>query len=261
MAVNKSYSHLGLVLGLALLLPAAVVAQDRVPVNDTVATQNGDIKICPINHATLALLWQGKAVYIDPVGAASVFKGLPAPDLILITHIHGDHFSVPTLNAVATAKTKLAAPPSVVAQLPATLASRATTLTNGQSQAFLQSGDFQGIGVEAVPAYNLTAARLSNHPKGRDNGYVLTLGGKRIYVSGDTEDIPEMLALKNIDVAFVCMNAPTMDVEQAARAVKAFKPKIVYPYHYKGSDLEKFKALVGADQGVEVRIRDWYATP
>ena len=104
-------------------------------------------------------------------------------------------------------------------------------MTNGQSQ------EIQGIGVEAVPAYNLTPARLSNHPKGRDNGYVLTMGGKRIYVSGDTEDIPEMLALKNINVAFVCMNQPTMDVDHAARAVKAFKPKIVYPYHYRGSDL------------------------
>jgi L-ascorbate metabolism protein UlaG (beta-lactamase superfamily) len=150
-------------------------------------------------------------------------------------------------------KAKLVAPPTVVAQLPTNLASRATTLTNGQSQEFL------GIGVEAVPAYHLTPPRLSNHPKGRDNGYVLTMGGKRIYLSGDTEDIPEMLALKNIDVAFVCMNGPTMDVDHAARAVKAFKPKIVYPCHYRGSDLEKFKALIVTDQGVEVRIRDWYA--
>jgi len=260
MSINRSFSLLGLLLALGLLQQAAVAAQGMLPATDTVASQSGDIKICPINHATLALLWQGKTVYIDPVGGAPAFKGLPAPDLILITHIHGDHFSVPTLNAVAGTNSKLAAPPSVVAQLPSKLAGRATTLTNGQSRVFLQSEDFQGIGVEAVPAYNLTAARLSNHPKGRDNGYVLTLGGKRIYLSGDTEDIPEMLALKNIDVAFVCMNGPTMDVEQAARAVKVFKPKIVYPYHYQGSDLEKFKSLVGPDQGVEVRIRDWYAT-
>jgi L-ascorbate metabolism protein UlaG (beta-lactamase superfamily) len=238
-----------------MLLPAALSAQTRVPPSDTIASQNGDIKIYPINHATLALVWQGKTVYVDPVGGAAAFKGLPAPDLILVSHIHGDHFSVPTLNAVIGDKARIVAPPSVVAQLPSNLAGKATTMTNGQSQ------DFQGIGVEAVPAYNLTAARLSNHPKGRDNGYVLTLGGKRFYMSGDTEDIPEMLALKNIDVAFVCMNQPTMDVEQAARAVKAFKPKIVYPYHYRGSDLEKFKALVGTDQGVEVRIRDWYPTP
>jgi L-ascorbate metabolism protein UlaG (beta-lactamase superfamily) len=115
-----------------------------------------------------------------------------------------------------------------------------------------------GIGVEAVPAYNITAARLKNHPKGRDNGYVLSIGGKRIYVSGDTEDVPEMLSLKSIDIAFICMNSPTMDEQHAANAVKAFKPRIVYPYHYKGSDLEKFKALVGDEPGVEVRLRNWY---
>jgi L-ascorbate metabolism protein UlaG (beta-lactamase superfamily) len=253
MPIHRFYSRFGLLLGLGLLLPATLTAQDKGPVSDTVASQSGDIKIYPINHATLALVWQGKTVYVDPVGGAQPFKGLPAPDLILITHIHGDHFSVPTLNAVGGDKAKLVAPPSVVAQLPPNLANRATILTNGQSQEFL------GLGVEAVPAYNLSPARLSFHPKGRDNGYVLTMGGKRFYLSGDTEDIPEMLALKNIDVAFVCMNGPTMDVDQAARAVKVFKPKIVYPYHYRGSDLEKFKTLVGADQGVEVRIRDWYA--
>jgi L-ascorbate metabolism protein UlaG (beta-lactamase superfamily) len=270
MTINRFFP--GFLLGLALLLPAALAAQDKAPVTDTIPSQNGDIKIHPINHATLALMWQGKTVYVDPVGGSNVFKGLPAPDLILITHIHGDHFSVPTLNAVAGATAKLVGPPTVVAQLPTNLASRATIMTNGESQEFLLMYPVAvsnglghvgvDIGVEAVPAYNLTPARLSNHPKGRDNGYVLTMGGKRIYLSGDTEDIPEMLALKNIDVAFICMNLPyTMDVEQAARAVKAFKPKIVYPYHYRGSDLEKFKSLVGADSGVEVRIRDWYATP
>ena len=107
--------------------------------------------------------------------------------------------------------------------------------------------------------YNLTADRLKYHNKGRGNGYVFTVGGKRIYISGDTEDIPEMRALKNIDVAFVCMNLPyTMTEEQAASAVREFKPKIVYPYHYRGSDVEKFKKLVGEDSGVEVRLRDWY---
>ena len=105
-----------------------------------------------------------------------------------------------------------------------------------------------------------SADRLAYHPKGRGNGYVVTLGDKRVYLSGDTEDTPEMGALKDIDVAFLCMNLPyTMDVEQAARAVRTFKPKIVYPYHSRGSDLNKFKALVGTDLGIEVRLRDWYA--
>ena len=116
-----------------------------------------------------------------------------------------------------------------------------------------------GINIEAVAAYNTTPTHLQFHPKGVGNGYVVTLDEKRIYVSGDTEDIPEMRALKNIDVAFICINQPyTMTEEQAAGAVRAYKPKIVYPYHSRGSDLEKFKNLVGADSGVEVRLRNWY---
>jgi L-ascorbate metabolism protein UlaG (beta-lactamase superfamily) len=127
-------------------------------------------------------------------------------------------------------------------------------LTNGQTAPLL------GVQIEAVAAYNLTADRAKFHAKGRGNGYVLTLGDKRVYLSGDTEDIPEMRALKNIEVAFLCMNLPyTMTVEQAASAVRAFRPKIVYPYHCRGSDLGQFKKLVGEDSGVEVRIRDWYA--
>jgi L-ascorbate metabolism protein UlaG (beta-lactamase superfamily) len=107
--------------------------------------------------------------------------------------------------------------------------------------------------------YNTTPDRSKFHDKGRGNGYVLTLGGKRLYISGDTEDIPEMRALKNIDVAFVCMNLPyTMTVEQAASAVREFKPRVVYPYHHRGSDLAKFKQLVGQDPAIEVRIREWY---
>ena len=114
-----------------------------------------------------------------------------------------------------------------------------------------------GIQVEAVPMYNLTEERLRYHQKGRGNGYLVTLGGKRIYISGDTEDIPEMRALKDIDAAFVCMNLPyTMTEEQAASAVKEFQPEIVYPYHYRGSDMEKFKELVG--EAAEVRVLDWY---
>jgi L-ascorbate metabolism protein UlaG (beta-lactamase superfamily) len=133
------------------------------------------------------------------------------------------------------------------------LRNSATILTNGQT------GELLGVKIEAIPMYNLTTERLKFHDKGRGNGYVATLGAKRIYLSGDTEDIPEMRALKNIDVAFVCMNLPyTMTVEQAAQAVRAFKPRIVYPYHYRGSDINKFKELVGTDAGVDVRLREWY---
>jgi L-ascorbate metabolism protein UlaG (beta-lactamase superfamily) len=113
--------------------------------------------------------------------------------------------------------------------------------------------------LEAIPAYNLTAERLKFHAKGRGNGYVLTLGGKRVYISGDSEDTPEMRSLKDIDVAFLCMNLPyTMSVVQAAGAIQAFRPRVVYPYHYRGTDLDRLKQLLANEKDIEVRLRDWY---
>jgi len=238
----------------ALLAPgAAALAADQGRSCDSIPTDDGTLKVYHGNHATLALQWKETMIYVDPVGGAEAFKGLARPDLVLITDIHGDHLSKETLTEVVRPGTRLVGPPAVVEQLPADLRNRATVMGNGQRQTVL------GIGIEAMPAYNLTAERRKFHPKGRGNGYVLTCGGRRIYLSGDTEDIPEMLALKDIQVAFLCMNLPyTMDIGQAARAVRAFKPKIVYPYHSRGSDLAKFKELVGADSGTEVRLRDWY---
>jgi L-ascorbate metabolism protein UlaG (beta-lactamase superfamily) len=233
--------------------PAA--GQAAVLSGDTFVAQRGNITVHPINHATFALEWNGTTIYVDPVGGAARFKALPAPGLILLTDIHGDHLNKETLEAVAKPDTKIVAPPAVAEQLPSKLRERTTVLTNGQSAEVL------GIPVEAIPAYNTTPQRQQFHAKGRGNGYMVALGGKRVYISGDTENTPEMAALKNIDIAFLCMNLPyTMTVEQAADAVRAFKPKVVYPYHSRGSDLEKFKTLVGADAGVEVRLRDWYAT-
>jgi len=241
-----------LLLGLALPLILARAA-DPVAALDRIATKDGELSIQPINHATLVLGWKQLAMYVDPVGGAKRFTGLPRPDLILLTDIHGDHLDAPTLEAVAGEKTAIVAPSAVVEKLPAGLRSRVTILANGQRKEML------GLIVTAIAAYNLTPERVNYHAKGRGNGYVLELGAKRVYISGDTEDIPEMLALKDIDVAFVCMNLPyTMDVEQAARAVRQFRPRIVYPYHYRGSDLENFKKLVGNDLGIEVRLRDWY---
>ncbi len=239
---------------LSLLMPPRACVADGAASPDTIATADGDLKILPINHATLALQWKGRTIDVDPVGGAKAFQGLPKPDLILVTDIHGDHFNKETLADLAGPDTKLVCPAAVAEQFPPEMRSHASILANGQT------GEFAGIKVEAIPMYNLTPERLKFHTKGRGNGYVVTLGGKRIYLSGDTEDIPEMLALKNIDVAFICMNLPyTMTVEQAARAVRAFKPHVVYPYHYRGSDVNKFKELVGTDEGIEVRLRDWYA--
>jgi L-ascorbate metabolism protein UlaG (beta-lactamase superfamily) len=220
---------------------------------DHIPTDHGDLIIHPINHATLVLEWNGKVLDIDPVGPAKRFEGLPGPDLILITDIHGDHLDPALLPSLTSSKTTLIAPRAVLEKLPPALQRQTVVLTNGESKTV------EGIGIEAVPMYNTTPDRLRFHTKGRGNGYVLVLGGKRVYISGDTEDIPEMRALKNIDVAFVCMNLPyTMTVDQAASAVREFKPKVVYPYHYRGSDLQKFKQEVGSDSGVEVRLRDWY---
>jgi L-ascorbate metabolism protein UlaG (beta-lactamase superfamily) len=220
---------------------------------DRVATKDGDLVIHPINHATLALGWKKLTIYVDPVGGAKRFAELPKPDLILLTDIHGDHLNAETLKAVATDKTHLVAPAAVSEQLPADLRSHTVVLANGETKSLL------GLTIEAVPMYNTTPERAKYHTKGRGNGYVLTFADKRVYLSGDTEDIPEMRALKNIDVAFVCMNLPyTMTPEQAASAVREFRPKFVYPYHSRGSDVENFKKLVSDDVGVEVRLRDWY---
>jgi len=206
--------------------------------------------------------WNGKTVYVDPVGAVKPFADLPKPDLVLVTHIHGDHFDAATLDAVmpAGAKTVLVVPKTVAEKIPESLRGKTVVriLTNGDKT------EAAGIPVEAVPAYNITAGKERFHPKGRDNGYVLTMGGKKVYIAGDTEDTAEMRALKGIDIAFLPMNLPyTMTVAKAADAIRDFKPKIVYPYHYRSSDqtkadLEELKRLVGKDNGVEVRVREWY---
>jgi len=239
-------------LALSLMLLCAVAQE-----NDTVQTTKGLLTIKPLNHATFVLSWNGKTVYVDPVGGKERFAGQPAPDLILVTDIHGDHADARTLKAVAGEKTRVVMPKAVADKLAQDgfTAKNAAVLANGET------AKLDDITVEAVPMYNLTADRLKFHDKGRGNGYVLELGGARVYVSGDTEDIPEMRKLAKIDVAFVCMNLPyTMTIEQAASAVLEFRPKVVYPYHYRGQDTAAFKALVEkGTKEVEVRLRDWYA--
>ena len=169
-----------------------------------------------------------------------------------ITDIHGDHLSPSVIEAVKNKTTQVIGPKDVIEKLKS-----GEILKNGEKRTF------NGISVEAIPMYNLTNERLKFHAKGRGNGYVLTVDKKRIYISGDTEDIKEMRDLENIDYAFVCMNLPyTMTVEQAASAVLEFKPGIVYPYHYRGpdgySDIEKFESLVNVDKEIQVKILNWY---
>jgi len=235
-------------LGLALLLAAPVVML-AAPPPDKIPATGGDITIQPVTHATLQLVHAGKVIEIDPAPPAD-FTGLPQPDIILITDIHGDHLNAAMVTQRSKATTKIVAPSAAAAQLKSP-----TVIANGETKTV------DGISIEAVPMYNLTrgpAAGQLFHDKGRGNGYIVTLGGKRIYIAGDTEGTPEMKALKNIDVAFIPMNLPyTMPPAEAAAAVKAFAPKIVYPYHYRGSNPTEFAdALKGT--GIDVRIRDWY---
>jgi L-ascorbate metabolism protein UlaG (beta-lactamase superfamily) len=210
----------------------------------------GPVKITPIHHATMLIEADGKTIYVDPVSQGFP-EGLPATaDLILITDIHGDHLDPALVAKLTKEGTTVFGPQAAADKLPG-----AEVIHNGESR---QWGAWE---IEAVPAYNLKRGPSPGalyHDKGRGNGYVLTHGGKRFYISGDTEGIPEMRALKNIDVAFVCMNLPyTMPPDEAADAVRSFHPKVVYPYHYRGSDLAAFKkALEGS--GIEVRIREWY---
>jgi L-ascorbate metabolism protein UlaG (beta-lactamase superfamily) len=240
------------------LVFAAMAAFSQRPAADELKTTKGFLKIQPVLHGSLVLTWDNKTIYVDPYGGAKAFKGLASPDLILITDIHPDHLDTATLNAIETGKAKFIVPQAVADMMPVKFKSRVIVLANGKNMTE------KGVSVSAIPMYNLPEEPDSKHTKGRGNGYILNLGGKMVYISGDTEDIPEMRNLKNIDVAFVCMNLPyTMDINQAANAVLEFKPAIVYPYHYRGkdglSDTEGFKKLVNeGNKTIDVRLRNWY---
>jgi len=231
---------------LPLLLPA-VLAFAAAP--EEFRTAAGPLQLTPIQHASLMIQAGGKILYVDP--AQGKYDGMPPADYILITDIHFDHMAPAIVDQLRKPGTVILAPKAVAATVKG-----CTVISNGETRTM---GDFK---VEAIPMYNLKPAPdgALYHEKGRGNGYVLTYGGKRFYFSGDTEGIPEMKALKNIDVAFVCMNLPyTMSPAAAAEAVKAFRPAIVYPYHYRGGGVDPkdfVKALEGA--GIEVRLRNWY---
>lgn len=238
------------------------IIENNVDVETTTSDTSSEIKITPIEHATMVLEYKNVVVYVDPVGGAEQFDGQKPPSIILVTDIHGDHFNEETLSGILGSAIKIIAPGAVAELLPKPLRDRTLVLNNSQNRDYTFDG--VEINIEAVPMYNLREEALKFHEKGRGNGYILTMGGKRIYISGDTEDIPEMRNLKDIDMAFVCMNLPyTMNVESAASAVLDFKPKQVYPYHYRGqgglSDVEKFKAIVNdKNDAIEVVQLDWY---
>ena len=217
-----------------------------------------DFEVNPISHATMVINWGETDIYVDPVGGAGAFEGMEKADLVLITDIHGDHLDEKTLTELKLTNTPIIAPQAVKDELTDTVTTVFKVLNNGETLTQ------DGISIEAIPMYNLREEAKQFHTKGRGNGYVLEKDGKRVYIAGDTEDIPEMRNLKNIDVAFIPMNLPyTMTVEAAADAVIAFAPKKVYPYHFRGqdgkSDVEKFKSLVNeANKDIEVVLANWY---
>lgn len=215
---------------------------------DVFKTSKGDLTITFIGHGTLMMEFDGKVIHIDPVAQYADYKTLPKADLILITHAHGDHLNAKTVEVLTKEATKV-----VIAAVCADKISNGKIMKNGDS------GTFSGLKIDAVPAYNIINTRSDGnpfHPKGEGNGYVIQFADLKIYVAGDTENIPEMANLKNIDVVFLPMNLPyTMTPEMVAEAAKMFNPKILYPYHFGNTDTNELVELMKNQTKTEVRIR------
>jgi L-ascorbate metabolism protein UlaG (beta-lactamase superfamily) len=218
---------------------------------DVLSTSEGEAIIQPRFHGTLVMQWRGRMIYVDPDNGIS-YSGLPKADLVLVTHSHTDHLDVPTIDAVRAQDAVIVAPQDVYGRLNAQQQALTVVLADDQNTNVI------GIQITAVPAYN------SNHPRGQGNGYILSMGGRRVYIAGDTGDTPEMRALRNIDVAFLPMNQPyTLTVTAATNVVTAFRPKVVYPYHYRDqagttTSAAQFKQRLDPGLGIEVRLRKWY---
>jgi L-ascorbate metabolism protein UlaG (beta-lactamase superfamily) len=215
---------------------------------DIIHTSAGELKIIFIGHGTLMLEFNGKLIHVDPVSREADYAKFSKADFILITHGHGDHLDPKAINILQKDKTDI-----ILAKACAGRVDGGIVMQNGDKR------NIQGLKIEAVPAYNIVHRRSNGmpfHPKGEGNGYVITLGDKRVYVAGDTENVPEMKSLKKIDIAFLPMNLPyTMTPEMAAKAAKAFKPKILYPYHFGQTDPKKLINLLQDSKAIEVRIR------
>ncbi len=216
--------------------------------SDVIKTSAGDLKITFIGHGTLMFTFGGKVIHVDPVSKETDYTKLPKADLILVTHHHGDHLDVKALDFLRTEKTVL-----VLTEICSQQVKGGMVMKNGEVK------NIAGLKIEAMPAYNLVHMRSEGkpfHPKGEGNGYVITFGDKRVYVAGDTENIPEMKKLEKIDVAFLPMNLPyTMTPEMVADGAKAFKPRVLYPYHFGETDTSKLLGLLKDSKEIEVRIR------
>jgi L-ascorbate metabolism protein UlaG (beta-lactamase superfamily) len=216
---------------------------------DIIKTSAGDLKITFMGHGTLIFNFGGKVIHVDPYSALADYNIFPKADLILLTHEHRDHLDLKALNTVRTEKTVVVLTETCAKQV--------------QGGIVMMNGDVktvEGLKIEAVPAYNIVHKRDTGqpfHPKGLGNGYIITFGDKRVYVAGDTENVPEMKGLKKIDIAFLPMNLPyTMTPKMVAEAAKTFKPKILYPYHFGETDTSKLVSLLKGTPEIEVRIRN-----
>jgi len=215
---------------------------------DVINTTAGNLEITSIGHGSLMMKFGGKVIHVDPYSKLADYAKLPKADLVLITHEHQDHLDLAALQQVTTSKTVVALTEKCAEQV-----------TGG---IIMKNGDvrkLEGITVEAVPAYNIVHKRDNGqpyHPKGIGNGYVLTFADKRLYIAGDTENIPEMSLLKRIDIAFLPMNLPyTMTPEMVADAARSFRPKVLYPYHFGETDTARLVTLLKGNRDIEVRIR------
>ncbi|MEJ2617812.1 MAG: MBL fold metallo-hydrolase [Ignavibacteriaceae bacterium] len=231
----------------SLLGMISVSAQEQFE-KDTISTNDGDLVITFIGHASLIFNFNNMVIHVDPFSRLADYSSLPKADLILITHEHGDHCDPEAVKQISTKNTAIVLTEACTSKI-----SDGIVMKNGDVKTV------KGIKIEAVPAYNIVHKRDNGgpfHPKGVGNGYVIHFGDKKVYIAGDTENIPEMKELKNIDIAFLPMNLPyTMTPEMVAEAVKSFMPKILYPYHYGETDVSKIVDLMKDTKGVEVRIR------
>jgi L-ascorbate metabolism protein UlaG (beta-lactamase superfamily) len=215
---------------------------------DVIPTSDGDLEITFLGHGSLLIVFQGENYYIDPYSKVADYSKLPEADVIFITHEHHDHLDSDAYSQVQTVETTV-----ILTEACAKDFKGGIVMHNGDSRRV------DGIQVEAVPAYNLVHVREPGkpyHPKGSGNGYILTFGDKRVYIAGDTEDTPEMKRLQDIYCAFLPMNLPyTMTPEMVAEAARAFRPKILYPYHYGSTDTNRLVELLKDEPDIEVRIR------
>lgn len=241
-------NNLGIPILFSVLMCASPAATLETFQTDVMETSAGDLKITCIGHGSLMFTFSRKTIHIDPFSRVADYTKLPKADLILITHEHPDHLDLKALEGVRTERTKV-----VLTE---------TCSTQIQGGMVMKNGDVRtidGLKIEAVPAYNLVHKRDNGqlfHPQGVGNGYIIMFGDKKVYVAGDTENIPEMKELKGIDCAFLPMNLPyTMTPEMVADAAKAFQPKILYPYHFGDTDPSKLVDLLKDEKEIEVRIR------